>query len=129
MKKRELMHTARALLTALREVPEKERASAAHAFIEELQRQHKIVEPTAFMRALEQVWSNVFGPKTASLTTAHRISPELKEKIAKALPSAEVKSVIDPRLMGGATLRLDDRIIDSSVLGTLERMKKALLAH
>jgi F0F1-type ATP synthase delta subunit len=129
MKKRELMHTVRALLVAMSAVPEKERALAARTFIGELQRQHKIVEPTAFMRAIEQVWSDVFGPKTVSLTTAYRVPVALKEKIAETLPAAEVKSVIDPRLIGGATLRLDDRIIDSSVLGTLERMKKALLAH
>lgn len=129
MKKRELMHTARALLTALQAVPEKDRESAAHAFVEELRRQHKLENPGAFLRAIEQVWSEVFGPKTVCLTSAHRLPAALKEKIAEVLPSAEVKSVIDPRLVGGATLRLDDRIIDSSVLGTFERMKKALLAH
>lgn len=129
MKKRELTHVARALLGALNSVPEKDRAEAAHIFIEELRRQHKIVEPAALLRAIEQVWSELFGPKTICLTSAHRIPVALKEKISEALPSAEIKSVIDPRLMGGATLRLDDRIIDNSVLGTLERMKKALLAH
>lgn len=129
MKKREVMHIARALLQALSAVPEKDRESAARAFLEELKRQHKLPEPTVFLRALEHVWSEVFGPKTVCLTSAHRIPPALKEKIAELVPSAEVKSVIDPRLMGGATLRLDDRIIDSSIAGTLERMKKALLAH
>ena len=123
------MHTARALLQALNAVPEKDREVAAHAFLEELKRMHKLPESAAFLRAIEQVWSEVFGPKTVCLTAAHRVPAALKEKLAEVLPSAEVKSVIDPRLMGGATLRLDDRIIDSSVLGTLERMKKALLAH
>lgn len=129
MKKREVMHSARALLQALNAVPEKDRGVAAHAFLGELKRRHKLPEPGVFLRALEAVWSEVFGPKAICLTAAHRVPAALKEKIAELMPSAEIKSVIDPRLMGGATLRLDDRIIDSSIAGTLERMKKALSAH
>lgn len=129
MKKREVIHIARALLQALSAVPEKDREVAARTFLEELKRTHKLPEHGVFQRALEQVWSDIFGPKAVCLTTAHRVPAALKEKITEVLPNADVKSVIDPRLMGGALLRLDDRIIDSSIAGTLERMKKALLAH
>jgi len=90
---------------------------------------HKLPDSTAFLRVLERVWGEMFGPKEISLVTAHRIPAVLKEKIAEALPNAEVRAVIDPRLIGGAVLRMDDRILDSSVVGTLERMKKSLLAH
>lgn len=123
------MQTARALLQALNAVPEKDRASAVPAFVAELKRQGKIGDVAAFLRAVERVWSEIHGPQTVLLTSAHRVPAALKEKIEALLPNADLKSVIDPRLMGGATLHLDDRIIDSSVVGTFERMKKALLAH
>jgi F0F1-type ATP synthase delta subunit len=129
MKKREIINVTRALLRTLAEVPEKEQKAATQACLKELKRLHKLPESAAFMRAIERMWSDVFGPKSLSIVTAHRIPVVLKEKLGEAFPGAEIKSVIDPRLIGGATLRLDDRIIDSSVLGTLERMKKALLAH
>lgn len=129
MKKREMTNIGRALLRSLQSLPEKDRGAAVVPFLAELKRMHKLPDSAAFLRVLERVWGEMFGPQEVSLVTAHRIPPALKERIAEALPHAEVRAVIDPRLIGGAVLRMDDRILDSSVVGTLERMKKSLLAH
>ncbi len=127
MKKREIINISRALLRALQGLPEKDREAAITPFLAELKRMHKLPESHAFLRSLEHVWSDLFGPREISLVTAHRVPAAMKEKIAEALPSAEVHAVIDPRLIGGAIVRMDDRILDSSVIGTLERMKKSLM--
>lgn len=129
MKKREMTNVARALLRSLQALPEKDREAAVAPFLAELKRMHKLPDATAFMRVVAQVGKEMFGPQEVSLVTAHRIPAALKEKIGEALPNAEVRAVIDPRLIGGAVLRMDDLILDSSVTGTLERMKKSLLAH
>lgn len=129
MKKREIMRIARAFLKALHAVPEKDREGAIPAFLAELQRTHNLPDGATFLRALERTWSEVFGARTVQLTSAHRIPAELKEHLAQVLPHAELKAVIDPRLLGGAILRVDDRVIDSSITGTLDRMKKTLLAR
>lgn len=122
-----MTNIGRALLRSLQSLPEKDREAAVIPFLTELKRMHKLPDSAAFLRILERVWGEMFGPKEVSLVTAHRIPVALKEKIAEALPNAEVRAVIDPRLIGGAVLRMDDRILDSSVVGTLERMKKNLL--
>lgn len=124
-----MTNIARALLRSLRALPEKDQEAAVAPFLAELKRIHKLPDAAAFMRVVAQVGREMFGPQEVSLVTAHRIPAVLKEKISEALPSAEVRAVIDPRLIGGAVLRMDDLILDSSVTGTLERMKKSLLAH
>ncbi|NBS67864.1 hypothetical protein EBT31_02980 [bacterium] len=129
MKKKEVMSGARALLQALMQIPEKEQADAVKVFLKELERTGRLTDRAAFKRAVEKVGDEMFGPKTICLTTAHRIPDALKEKLAHTFPHAELKTVIDPRLIGGAVLSVNDRIIDSSVTGTLERMKRALLNH
>ena len=127
MKKREMTNVARALLRSLQALPEKDREDAVAPFLAELKRIHKLPESTAFLRVLERLSKEMFGPQEISLVTAHRIPVALKEKLSEALPNAEVHAVIDPRLIGGALLRMDDLILDSSVTGTLERMKKFLV--
>lgn len=127
MKKREMTNIGRALLRSLQSLPEKDREAAVMPFLTELKRMHKLPDSAALLRVLERVWGEMFGPQEVSLVTAHRIPPALKEKIAEALPNTEVRAVIDPRLIGGAVLRVGDRILDSSVVGTLERMKKFLV--
>ena len=121
-----MTNIGRALLRSLQSLPEKDREAAVAPFLAELKRVHKLPDAVAFLRILERVWREMFGPQEISLVTAHRIPPALKEKITEALPHAEVRAVIDPRLIGGAVLRMDDRILDSSVVGTLERMRKTL---
>lgn len=124
-----MTNIGRALLRSLQSLPEKDREAAVVPLLAELKRMHKLPDSVAFLRILERVWGEMFGPQAVSLVTAHRIPPALKEKISEILSSAEVRAVIDPRLIGGAVLRVDDRILDSSVMGTLERMKKVLLSR
>ncbi len=127
MKKREMTNIGRALLRSLQSLPEKDREAAVAPLLAELGRIHKLPHSLVFFRILERAWGEMFGPQEVSLVTAHRIPPVLKERFTEAFPYAEVRSIIDPRLIGGAVLRIDDRILDNSVVGALERMKKNLL--
>ena len=88
MKKRESIRIARALLSALKQVPEKEQEHAAREFLGELKRIHKLPERAALLRAMEHVWAEMFGPKTVSLTTAHRVPAHLKEAVYSFVISA-----------------------------------------
>ena len=129
MKKKETLNIARALLRALSALPEKDRAGAVAGYVRELHAQGKLPDASALVKAVERVWTEVFGVRIVQFTTAHRVSTELKERVAQALPHAEIRAIIDPRLVGGAQVRIDDRVIDGSVQGMFERMKKTLLKH
>jgi len=70
--------------------------------------------------------------RAVEITLARKPEPELLEKLrddlSKALNS-EVKLTIkiDPALIGGAVIRKDDMMVDSSVRSSLERTMKAVI--
>lgn len=70
--------------------------------------------------------------KIAYVTTAVEMNREeteaLKKKLSKSLScNIEVQNIINPDVLGGVYLRIGDRIIDGSIRGLLEDMKKNLL--
>ena len=70
--------------------------------------------------------------KTATLITADEISIETTEKIRKIVEketgaSIELSSRINPDLIGGLILRIDDKQYDSSVASQLKKIRQQLL--
>ena len=67
----------------------------------------------------------------AQVTTAVPLSPELAQALRIKLGSREGKivgliPVVDPSIMGGVILRVGDRIMDGSVRGRLETLRRQL---
>lgn len=73
------------------------------------------------------------GMKIAYATTAVKMTDEevnfirkkLSEKYKKEI---EVQNILDPDVIGGVYLRLGDRVIDGTIRGKLQDMKRMLLA-
>jgi F-type H+-transporting ATPase subunit delta len=64
---------------------------------------------------------------------AHRLTPEqmevARQRITQALKrDAVVHQYVDESLIGGVVLKVGDRVIDGSVKGQLEAMRKRLLS-
>lgn len=57
--------------------------------------------------------------------TAHPLKPAMRKAIGEAA-EASVTEIVNPELIGGMRLRVGDRMIDGSIAGQLERMRKAL---
>lgn len=73
------------------------------------------------------------GMKIAYATTAVKMTEKEIEVIKRKLSSKykkeiEVQNIVDPEVIGGVYLRLGDRVIDGSIRGKLQDMKKMLLA-
>ena len=72
------------------------------------------------------------GIKTASLTTAVKITEQLREQLIEVI-SREFKAIIemeetvDENIIGGFILRVDDRQFDTSISSRLGEWKRALL--
>jgi len=67
----------------------------------------------------------------AELKTADAVSKEQTTKIIDLLKTTlkkdvVLKSSIDPKLLGGFTLKTEETIVDASARGTLNRLKQAL---
>lgn len=68
----------------------------------------------------------------AYVSSAFLLSDEQKKKIEKRLlettdyQSMELHYIVDQSLIGGMVIRMEDRVVDSSILHQLERMSSAL---
>jgi F-type H+-transporting ATPase subunit delta len=72
------------------------------------------------------------GITKSVLTTAIRIDPDIRERISKMISEvfntrAELEEVIDPAIVGGFILHIDDNYIDASVRNKLNKIKKELM--
>lgn len=70
--------------------------------------------------------------KTAVITTAHRIDEETLGKAQKAVESelqtrVELTGKVNPHIIGGIILRIDDRQYDASISAQLKKLKKEML--
>ena len=74
------------------------------------------------------------GIGTADITTAVELTPAKKDEIHKKLLATtsyreiEVIYQVDPAIIGGMTVRINDRVVDSSIKTKLDKMERSLLA-
>ncbi|WP_119342874.1 F0F1 ATP synthase subunit delta [Facilibium subflavum] len=71
--------------------------------------------------------------KTATITTAYKTSAEYIEKLQQKLErkfncAINVKTAIDPKLIGGALIEVGDLVIDGSIKGKLAKLQHELQA-
>ena len=69
---------------------------------------------------------------TAEVITSIPLSEEMAEKLRRALTKATKKQVflkprVDPSILGGAIVRVENKIIDGSLRRRLERMRRAMV--
>ncbi|TDT62391.1 F0F1 ATP synthase subunit delta [Fonticella tunisiensis] len=72
------------------------------------------------------------GIKIAYVTTAVKMNDEemslLKTRLREKYScDIEVQNIVDPEVIGGVFLKIGDRIIDGTIRGNLENMRKSLL--
>ncbi len=76
---------------------------------------------------INQAWKEEYGASKITVMSAHTLSTAAKTKLEKLANGAELQTLVDDRLMGGAVVRIDERRLDGSVLGALSRLKQTLL--
>jgi F-type H+-transporting ATPase subunit delta len=74
------------------------------------------------------------GIITADVTTAIPLDRELEQVIAQRLAAhlgreankVSIRSRVDPSIIGGVVARVGDQVIDDSVRGRIERLRRTL---
>lgn len=74
-------------------------------------------------RELHGAWKRKYGAANVTIVSAHPLAASLRKSIEASAPGADIVERVDERLMGGAVIRIDDRRIDASVAGSLQRLK------
>ena len=74
-------------------------------------------------RELHGAWQRKYGAANVTVVSAHPLTVALRKSIEAAAPGADIVERVDERLMGGVIIRIDDRRIDASIAGSLQRLK------
>ena len=84
---------------------------------------------TEFQRLVNRQRGIVEATVTSALPLNRAETESLTTRI-QAMTGAEVdlRSIVDPKLIGGLTVRVGDTLLDASVRGRLERLREQLVA-
>ncbi len=117
---------AEAFVSAVEGKSEKDVAQAAADLVTLLAQRNETHRMRGVVDAIDAVWSERYGAATITVEIAHPLSSTVKKKLETVAQGAEIRETVDPSIIGGAKLRIDERIIDGSVKGHLEQLEKAL---
>ena len=68
----------------------------------------------------------------ASVKTAHPIDEKLTDEIRQFIANytgkkIELKTIVEPKLIGGLVIQMEDKLFDASISGKLNKLKQDLL--
>ncbi|MBM5789723.1 F0F1 ATP synthase subunit delta [Candidatus Parcubacteria bacterium] len=123
-----MKYSDRQLATALLETAEHAHNArgAADALMAWLSQRGELHRARGVAAAVEQVWKQKYGAATVTIASAHALPSDLKKRLETLAPGAEVKEAVDPALIGGARVRVDDRVVDGTIAGYLEQLRATL---
>lgn len=116
-------HLATVLVDQCVDVTRAELVKIIDAFVGELAARGMMHKWRDVEREIHGAWKRKFGAASVTIVSAHPLTVAMRKAIEANAPGADITERIDERLMGGAVMRIDDRRIDASVAGTLQRLK------
>ncbi len=119
-------HLATVLVDQCVDVTRAELVKIIDAFVGELAERGMMHKWRDVEREIHGAWKRKFGAANVTIVSAHPLTVAMRKAIEANAPGADITERIDERLMGGAVIRIDDRRIDASVAGILQRLKQSL---
>jgi F-type H+-transporting ATPase subunit delta len=94
----------------------------------------RLDEVPGMAEALRDLINKQRGIVTAEVTTAVPLDAQLEQVVAQRLASylqrepsqVSIRARVDPNIIGGVVARVGDRVIDDSVRGRLDRLRRTL---
>lgn len=107
-------------------------ASRAAALVRLLVRENRFYLLEAVFGDCIKFYNDYAGIARAEVASRHPLGAEELRQLAKMLSSAsgkeaQVTQVVSERVIGGVEIRLGDLLIDATVKGRLERLKRTIL--
>jgi F-type H+-transporting ATPase subunit delta len=104
----------------------KEVEKIAAEFVRFLAERHELPKWREIVRSIDDVWRERHGVASVTVISAHPLTTSARKALEKAASGATLTEAVDPSLLGGARVRIDDRIIDATVSGYLTSLKTTL---
>jgi F-type H+-transporting ATPase subunit delta len=103
-------------------------------FLHILAERDRLYEIPGIAEALRELINQQRGIITAEVTTAVPLDAEMEGLVAQRLAAylnrdpdkVTIRGRVDPSIIGGVVARVGDRLIDDSVRGRLERLRRTL---
>lgn len=124
--KRTARELARVIVDAAAKTKGKELEVIVNTFVQELSNGGRLHEWRAIARAVDREWKKQFGVSHVVFESAVSPSEILVKEIEAIACGASITMQVDKRLIGGARVRIDDRVIDGTIAGSLERLRQHL---
>jgi F-type H+-transporting ATPase subunit delta len=100
-------------------------------FLELLAERHRLPVTFRIRRAFDELWREEHKLLPVEVTSAVELDEALVSDIGKRIEErtgrrVELTSKVDPDIIGGLVLRVGNRILDASVHGRLERLRRQI---
>ena len=101
-------------------------------FARHMEKERKIKLAGKVIEQFGKIYNEKNGIVEAEVVTAEKISEALEKKVKNYIEkkySAKkviVKNIIDPKIKGGMIVRVGDEVMDGSIRGKLDELKKVL---
>lgn len=125
--KRTNKELARWFIQSVQDVDTQKQNNVADVLIEWLAERGELGRLREIIKAIDLVWKEMYGASTITVVSAHPLTKSLHTALEKRTSGAEIKEVVDPTLIGGAIIRMDESVIDGSLLSALNQLKNTLL--
>lgn len=127
MKGKSLRGLARVVVQEGLKTPAKDLSGLLKDVVEVLREAGQIARWRELEREIGLAWKELNGVAKISVVTAHQLTPAAKKHLESVAGGAELSITVNPKLLGGAIIRADERRLDGTVLGALTRLKQTLL--
>lgn len=98
-------------------------SATAKSLVALLAQRGELNKAREIINAVEQVWKEKYGAATVTIHSAYGLSDAFKNRLSELAPGAELREYIESSLIGGARVRVDDRVVDGTVAGHLEQLR------
>jgi ATP synthase F1 delta subunit len=100
-------------------------------FLELLAERHRLPVSFRIRRAFEELWREENKLLSVEVTSAVELDESVVSSIGKRIEERtgrriELTSTVDPDIIGGLVLRVGNKVLDASVHGRLERLRRQI---
>ena len=117
---------ARVLVDQVETVSEDEISEIMKDFISYLAKEKLIDKWRDIENAIHAVWKEKYGASKITVVSAHPLTEAANKEIENLAKGADITRRVDERLIGGSIIRIDDKRVDGSIAGLLQKLKMTL---
>lgn len=117
------------LLALVKDAPQKEIPNLVSKFVDYIKETHATALLPRILKTFDALWNREHGIKKALITVSKPMTKEEKQKVGAAFgEDTELEVAVEPEIIGGMKIMIDDLLIDASLKRRLEDLKQTIIS-